>query len=159
MKLLDKYLAVLHHIDFYNISTVDQVKTWGIELGWDGLSKTEKDRKMLSCLKDISTEYNDGPFKYTINKILKISQEFENKVIFVHCREPKEIEKIKCKMNELNIFCKTILVTRPSIKHIISNHADANVLNYEYDYNIVNDGTLEDLRNKALEIFGRLEWH
>ena len=38
---------------------------------------------------------------------------------------------------------------QPRVDEIKSNHADANVENYEYDYIIENDGTLEQLDKMA----------
>jgi dephospho-CoA kinase len=44
---------------------------------------------------------------------------------------------------------KTILMKRDSVKHITSNMADENVFNYDYDIVIENNGTLEELKEKA----------
>ena len=44
------------------ISTIDAIKKLAIQIGWSGL-KEPKDRKFLSDLKDLCTEYNDFPFE------------------------------------------------------------------------------------------------
>ena len=66
--------------------------------------------------------------------------------MFVHIREPEEIQKAK----EL-LGAKTLLVKNPNVELIKSNDADGRVEEYEYDYTIYNDGTLEDLYDKAFE--------
>lgn len=71
-------------------------------------------------------------------------------VVFVHCREPQEIERI---VHELPYFVYTLLIRRPSVEHHYGNHADDDVLNYNYDFTIVNDGTLEDLEEKVKQFY------
>ena len=65
---------------------------------------------------------------------------------FVHCREPWEIQKF------VDILgAKTLLIRRPEIEDSVqSNHADSEVFNYNYDFEINNDGTLWDLEKKAV---------
>ena len=41
--------------DTYIISSVDDIKKKAQLMGWDGVSKTDKDRKFLSDLKDLCT--------------------------------------------------------------------------------------------------------
>ena len=65
--------------------------------------------------------------------------------IFVDVREPAEIDKLKKATNGT-----TLLIRRDSAEASkASNHADANVLNYEYDYVIDNNQTFEDLEVEA----------
>ena len=124
-----------------NYSSVTLVKKIAQIIGWNG-EKTEKDRKFLSDLKLLTTEYNNMPF----NDMKEAIENFYNftphsdKIVFLHIREPEEIEKAAKAFN-----ANTILVTRDSIEHITSNMADANVYNYDYDIIIENNGTLEDL--------------
>lgn len=124
----------------WNYSSVDKVKRIAKEIGWTG-EKTERDRKFLSDLKLLTTDYNDMPFNDIMNKI----QEFKNsnaEVLFLHIREPEEISKVIYR-----IHASTILVKRDSVNQITSNMADANVYNYIYDITIHNNGTIEDLKN------------
>jgi len=126
-----------------NVSTVDKVKEAAkILVGWNG-EKDEVSRKLLVDLKQLSIAYNDAPTKY----ILKMSEEFkesENKLMFVHIREAEEIEKAKKLLN-----AKTLLITNPRVQLITSNDSDGKVNEYKYDYYIDNDGTLDDLKEKA----------
>ena len=68
----------------------------------------------------------------------------ENKVVFIHVREPKEIERLKIALN-----ANTLLIKNDNIMSEFGNHADDMVENYEYDYVITNNGTLQDLEKSA----------
>lgn len=133
------------------ISTVDFVKDIAKQAGWNG-EKNLKNRKFLSDLKDLLTEWDDVPYK-------KIKEEYDNfnfeleqydvsnhkAFLFVHCREPQEIQKFK---DRLNAF--TVLIRRESVEsNKQSNHADSNVFEFKYDCEIDNNGSLENLKNKA----------
>lgn len=128
-----------------NISTVDKVKEAAkILVGWNG-EKDEVSRKLLVDLKRLSINYNDSPTKY----VLEMAEKFrssEDNLMFVHIREIEEIEKTKELLN-----AKTLLITNPRVKLITSNDSDGKVNEYKYDYYIENDGTLEDLKNKAVK--------
>ena len=135
------------------VSTVDFVKEIARQAGWDGV-KRPKDRKFLSDLKDLLTEWDDVPYK----KIMEARNHLDNTlklwrcdpnrgIIFTHCREPEEIKKFVDRENAI-----TVLMRRESVETTEqSNHADANVFNYEYDYVIENNGSLEDLKERAME--------
>ena len=126
-----------------NVSTVDKVKEAAkVLVGWNG-EKDEISRKLLVDLKQLSIAYNDAPTKYICNMAEKF-KDSDNNLMFVHIREANEIEKAKQLLN-----AKTLLITNPRVKLITSNDSDGKVNEYNYDYYIVNDGTLDDLKNKA----------
>lgn len=131
-------------------STIDIIKEIATIGRWDG-SKDPRSRKFLSDLKDLFTEYNDAPLHSIEDAINNFEYDLKTydvddfaHVLFVDCREPKEIEKLKQKFNAI-----TLLIRRPTTKNEFSNHADAEVENYNYDCIIDNDGSLEELKNKA----------
>lgn len=126
-----------------NFSSVDKVKEIAREIGWDG-GKTEKDRKFLSDLKVLSSGYCDMSFKSMNNKVNEFLKNKESILLFLHIREPEEIERA---VKEFG--AKTVLIIRNSVKHITSNMADENVFNYNYDFTIDNSGTIEELNNKV----------
>lgn len=129
-----------------NFSSVDKVKEIAKEIGWDG-KKTEKDRKFLSDLKILISDYCDMPFTSMKNKVEEFLKNDEGEVMFLHIREPEEIKRA---VKEFN--AKTILLVRNSVQHITSNIGDKNVFNYKYDFVIENNGTIEELR-KRVEMF------
>lgn len=125
-------------------STVDYVKEVALICGWDGV-KRPKDRKFLSGLKDLLTEWNDAPFNYIVTAAKYHKRKKNSTAIFIHCREPEEIARLVEALN-----ARTILVSRDAANsEQTTNHADKEVFNYNYDYIIENNGTLEDLREAA----------
>lgn len=136
---------VAKYIPTANFSSVDKVKEIAKIIGWDG-GKTEKDRKFLSDLKILSTEYNDMPYDSIKSKIQSFLEDSLDNFLFIHIREPQEIDRLS---KEFDLT--TILVCRPDVKHITSNMADENVFNYDYDIVIENDGSLLELNEKAKE--------
>ena len=139
----DTFVSLISDISYTtNFSSVDKIKEIARSIGWTG-GKTEKDRKFLSDLKLLCTDYNDLPLNSMKDKFKEFLNSDSN-FLFLHIREPEEIEKAKKIFN-----AKTILIKRDSIKHITSNMADANVFNYNYDIIINNDKRVEELRDKA----------
>lgn len=137
-----KLISKSSDVPIMNFSSVDKVKEIARIIGWTG-GKTEKDRKFLSDLKLLCTYYNDMPFNSMSEKV----REFANSdaaMLFLHIREPEEIERAK-----IAFGAQTILVKRDAVKQITSNMADGNVFNYHYDIVVNNNGSLNDLRGKA----------
>ncbi len=131
-----------------NVSSITPIVEIAKFAGWDG-EKTDKARRLLARLKEVFTEYNDLSFNYCVkqaNEFLKSDEQ----IMFVHIREPKEIERFKEKIN-----CNTILVRRQSVTDgkVYGNSADDEVENYNYDYIIDNNGDLEQLENTVKSFF------
>ena len=132
-------------------STVDKVKEIAVHCGWDGV-KTPKNRKFLSDLKDLLTEYNDLPF----TDILQFVKGWEDDlsmyhvgdklhILFVDDREPEHIERLKKELHATTLLIKRDIAEQQPT----SNHADENVFNYDYDVVIQNNGSLEHLKYEA----------
>lgn len=139
------------------ISTVDFVKKIATKCGWDR-TKTPKNRKFLSDLKDLLTNWGDVPYKKTLQEIdmFKFDLDYwdvsDKGVVFIMCREPKEIERFERELN-----AKSVLIQRASVEfEQQSNHADSEVLNHKYDYIIENNGTVDELKEKAKEFLKNL---
>ncbi len=117
------------------VSSVDKIKEIARMGGWKG-EKNDKGRLLLVRLKQVFVEYNDLPLLSMVeeyNRFLDSS----NLVMFVHIREPQEIDKFKEK-----VACKTILVTRKEAKKW-NNAVDGGVEDYSYDYTFANDDPIE----------------
>ena len=142
------------------ISTVDFIKEIAAQCGWNGV-KNAKNRKFLSDLKDLLTEWDNIPFKKTYEEIRRheffLSQyDLEEKgVVFIFSREPEDIKKYKETLN-----AEVIIVRRDCVENQKqSNHADSEVFNFKYDNTIWNNGTLDDLREQVkrfLDFYGIL---
>ena len=141
-----------------NFSTVDFVKEIATECGWDG-TKTPENRAFLSDLKDLLTNWGDVPYQkvereVSLYRAKAICSDFsDNEILcFIHCREPREIAKFV-----ENMGAETLLILRKAVDHDTqSNHADANVHGMAYDYVVKNDGTIEELEEKAVEFLRKL---
>ena len=138
----DTFAQILNEIvPTLKYSSIDKVKSIAKQCGWNG-GKSEKDRKFLSDLKQLTTEYSDMSFEDIRYNIDKFKHEDIYEVMLIDIREPKEIEKAKKTFN-----AKTILIENNRVKNINSNNSDANVFDYTYDFVIQNNGTLDEFRN------------
>ena len=139
-----------------NVSSIDPIKQIAEQVGWDG-TKDPKSRKFLSDLKKISTDYNEFPTEYLVSKFLQFMCTGEDRssnveeIMFVHIREPKEIDKFINRITyyENCIRIRKVLVTRGEEKEL-GNESDDGVRNYEYDFIFENNGTLEEAKKKWL---------
>ena len=131
-------------IPTFKYSAIDRVKMIARLCGWDG-GKSEKDRKFLSDLKMLTTEYSDLAFASIRDKIFKFyDKDKEHSIMLIDIREPEEIERVKKAFR-----AKTILIKNDRVLLITSNPADANVFNYTYDYVVCNNGTLDEFREEV----------
>lgn len=81
-----------------------------------------------------------------------------NGIIFIHIREPEEIKKLVdyydnefdkiCDYGDFSHEIMTLLIKR-NHDRIYNNHADLNVNDYLYDYEINNDDTIDELKEKV----------
>jgi len=141
--------AVARKYVVLNCSSIAPIKTVAEDLGWDFFDKSDKARKFLSDLKMLSSEYNDFPFKYLLNKYDWFMTSDTMKVMFVHIREPEEIAKFKANVPE----CKTLLIKSNRVERDFGNEADDNVDNYDYDYVYHNDKPLDEVDADFMKFF------
>lgn len=134
-------------------STVDRIKEVAKRAGWDG-RKTLESRKFLSDLKALCREFNDLPFQ-DIKRTLRLFKsdlvnyhvDGHDAILLVDSREPAEIQRFKDEMDAI-----TVLIRRAAIEEeTTSNESDENVFNFDYDYTIDNNGSIDDLRVVAEE--------
>lgn len=139
-------------VQTFNYSSVKEIKELATQIGWDG-GKTEKDRKFLSDLKLLTSDYNDYPYHCIVNMINKFMED-PYELMFIHIRDIPEIERLVAEYPHIH----TLLVRNSRVKHITTNIADANVEDYGYEYIIENNGSFEDLKDAAhifiTDIFG-----
>lgn len=125
-----------------NFSSVDKVKEVARKVGWDDNQKTDKDRKFLSDLKRLTTEYNDMAFEDMKRAVAEFQENDEEVMMFIHIREPEEIERaVK------SFGAEALLVNRGYV--IETNESDRRVNEYDYDYYILNTKALDSLRKSA----------
>ena len=84
------------HFRTMNVSSIDPIKKIASQNGWNG-EKDDKSRKFLADLKKIFTDYNDLPTEYIFGKYKEFLVS-DCEILFVHIREPEEIEKFRRKI-------------------------------------------------------------
>jgi len=130
-----------------NFSTIDPIKSAMLVLGWNGI-KDDHNRRMMVELKQLWIKYNSNACVDYVEKVCDDNW-CKYDIMFVHCREPEEITKI---VNR--IANTTTLLIKSNRGKPLDNGADNIVDGYNYDYIITNDGSLDELKNKAIE-FGK----
>lgn len=143
VELCSKYISV------YNFSSIDKVKEIAKIIGWTG-TKHDKDRKFLSDLKKLTTEYNDMSFE-SIKEAINIFNNNNFELMFIHIREPEEIKRV---VEEFKAY--SLLIKRKNQELIKTNYSDASVFNYDYDY-IIENTTLEEYEKKAIKFIKELK--
>ncbi len=132
----------------HNKSSIDPVKEVATHCGWSG-DKTDKSRKFLSDLKRLMTNYNEYPLQF----LLKEQQYFidgDFDLMFVHIREPEEIEKFL--KHSLTKTLTLLITPRAELQgKVYGNTSDDDVANYNYDLVFCNDKPLEQIVPEFIE--------
>ena len=142
------------HYKVYNISSVDPIKDIARSCGWDG-RKDDKSRRFLSDLKALTIAYNDFPTVWAKERYLGFL-ESENEIMFLHIREPEEIEKF---VRATDGAAKTLLIRGGDrmTKESYGNVSDDRVEEYTYDYYFTNDRSLEDAERDFCALLASVE--
>lgn len=132
----------------YKTSMVRAVKNIAQMCGWQG-GKGDKDRKFLADLKTLLDDYNNFAFESVVNDILRAEKEHYD-YIFIDAREPRDIDRLK----NISLNCYTVLITRKETTNkVYGNDADDCVFDYNYDYIVSNNSTLDELKESAKTLF------
>ncbi len=128
------------HFKITNVSSITPIKEIAAEFGWNG-QKDDKSRRFLAELKRLSVEYNDFPTRWAVERYREFLLS-DSDILFVHIREPEEIEKL---VRATDGRAKTLLIRggERTRQTAYGNAADDLVENYSYDYYYVNDKPLE----------------
>ena len=138
------------HFKTKNISSITPIKEIASRCGWSG-KKDDKSRKFLADLKRLTVDYNDLPTRWALEEY-KAFLSSDEQVMFVHIREPEEIEKF---VRATDGAAKTLLV-RGGVRMRrteYGNAADDEVENYAYDYYFVNDRPLDETEENVKALF------
>lgn len=117
---------------------------------WCG-DKTSKTRKLLSDLKDLLTEYSNYPMNRTVRSIENDFLLYDGPAAFIDMREAADIDKFKELYGDVYDI-QTVIIRRPGdtvAAETSNNHADRDVFEYDYDIVVWNQGSLDDLNDKA----------
>ncbi len=147
-------------LDVVNIQIAFYIKMYAKEIAkWDGDNET----KPRQLLQDLGTELirkqiDEYFFIKRIIQDIDIYSRYFDIITISDGRLPEEFASIKLAYPET----VTVHVTRPGyVSHLTKNQkahvTEALVDTIEYDYDIVNDGTLDDLQKKAIELIQTIE--
>lgn len=117
--------------------------------------KTPELRRFYSDLKDTFDRYCDYTYTNCLTEINSYYSRTENAdiLLFIDAREAKDLQMLRDKFN-----ATVVCIRRANAENLeTSNHADAGVLNFKYDYEIWNNGALEDLKELAYKFCEELE--
>lgn len=150
------FLITYSHTTVTTYSIIDPIKDLMKKIGVD-LNKDEKNRKFMSDFKLLMEDYNDLPYRELINAFERVYYYcyVENNIFIAVMREPKDINRFITELTHIYGFdgkdIYTVLVRNDRVEPITSNIADASVNDIKYDVVIDNNGTKEELANKARE--------
>lgn len=132
----------------YNRSTIDPIKELALQIGWDG-EKTERSRLFLSDLKDITSAFCNYSTKWLLQELEDIKAN-GGELVFVHSREPEDIANLKSLLTHKGYEVHTLIIRRDKAEiDAPNNHADREVLNYNYEASILNNTSLDNLKLTA----------
>lgn len=132
-----------------NVSSITPIVEIARFAGWNG-EKTLAARRLLSQLKQAFTEFNDLSFQYCMDAY-RAFMESDDDLLFLHVREPAEIERLK---QAIGPDCRTLLVRRsdrPAQQY--GNRSDDEVEAYPYDLYFDNHPPLDTLPLRVKKFF------
>lgn len=155
-KSVGKYLYV-SGVEIWKTSLINPIKEAALKLGWT-YEKDDRARKFLSDLK-ILADRTYGFSEDFAKGWAKDFMEYDAPgVLFMQAREPKDIDMIKGAAEEFGLNAVTLFISRKdAVRDEYACEADAGVEEYSYDYTISNDGTIDDLKDKALSFLQALD--
>lgn len=147
-------------LDVVNIQIAYYIKMYAKEIAkWDGDNET----KPRQLLQDLGTELirkqiDEYFFIKRIIQDIDIYSRYFDIITISDGRLPEEFAAIKLAYPET----VTVHLTRPNFTSRLTKDQKAHVTEalvdeIEYDYDLVNDGTLEDLQMKSIELIRQIE--
>jgi len=144
---------VQQNMSVANVSSITPAKKVAMQAGWDG-EMNARGRAFLVDLHQALIKYDDLPYRYLLTQYAEFKAS-DDKIMFVHIREPKQIERFKTGILRRGGECKTLLVTRGP-KKSWGNMADDNVTEYSYDIIFDNNKPLEESGEEFFKMVKKL---
>lgn len=147
-------------LDVVNIQIGYYIKMYAKEIAkWDG----DNDTKPRQLLQDLGTELirkqiDEYFFIKRIIQDIDVYSRYFDIITISDGRLPEEFASIKLAYPET----VTVHITRPGYSSRLTKGQKAHITEalvdeIEYDYDVVNDGTLDDLQKKAIELVQTIE--
>lgn len=152
-----EFIEKQFNIHAVSYSSIDYVKDVAVEkFGWDGVKDT-KGRNLLAGIKQLMIGYNDMPTKKVVlymDEALIYSQD----LFVVDIREPDEIEKLVEHCTQIEVCCITCRINNKRAETLtkekgLSLTGDRLYGQYDYNLDIYNDGSLEELEKEVERVF------
>jgi len=144
--------AAAKELKVRNVSSIDKVKQIAKQAGWDG-QKDMPGRQFLSDLKQAMAAYDDSPNKALLQEFDAFAKGTEQ-VMFVHIREPKEIQKffVTTQKSDVGTDIKvtSLLVTRKAALNL-GLAQDDELAKFKYDSVFNNDKPLEESKQDFIK--------
>jgi len=131
------------YIGAHQESMINDVKAIAIrDYGWDG-AKTDQNRQLLSNIKISLDSQGRSIIRGVVRRVLQIQ---ETEYCTIDAREPPDIRDLVGIFHFLGLSVCTVLIRREAAEASAINGcaADRGVLEYDYDYEIRNDGALPE---------------
>lgn len=132
-----------------HFSSIDPIRNALQEYELISKAKTPANRQILAEVGEVVERVANVRSEYCISKIRATMKVCNNSVFFIHIREPEVIERIKRAKLVWQHQFRTIYVESEYADKEFSNSVDAGTEAYEYDHVVQNNGTINDLRDKA----------
>ena len=142
------------HFRVMNVSSITPIKEIAAQCGWCG-GKDDRSRRFLSELKRLTIEYNDFPTVWATERYRDFLLS-EDEIMFLHVREPEEIEKF---VKATDGAARTLLIRGGSrmAAHNYGNRSDDDVEKYSYDYYYVNEKTLPEAEEEFCRLLSEIK--
>ena len=140
-KLLNEFIPTKH------ISSITPIKRASEEIGWNG-EKTPEYRNFLCEFKKFLNAQGNFIWNYLDKQVEEFMADDKNQVLLIDIREPEEITKAVKRYNAKTIFISNSKAQNNAVRKNL-NESDLNVRCYSYDYNIKNDGSMNEFRANA----------
>ncbi len=139
-------------IAVHAFSSIDPIRDMLSNAGFDLASKTPADRALMAEVGDSVEKHSEWRSQRSFLEIAGFFNDVGDDkpaVMFLHVREPHIIDRIAARVARRGWSMMKVIVRSKRAEHVTSNAADLGVDDIEYDAEIANNGTLDDLAKKA----------
>lgn len=138
-----------HHVASF--SSIDPIRDMLTEAGIDTSAKTQADRALLAAMGTLLEQHSNFRTNWCVNQVLITHRCFCRKapVVFLHVREPENIDRIEALLAPCDIRLWRVFVESDRAETTFSNPSDANVFAMKRNFTVQNNGSLKELEKSA----------
>jgi hypothetical protein len=144
-----RYIWDRYHSESAEYSSIDPIRDVLTKIGIDVSAKTPEDRKLMSVL---GQALEDHSHVRSVSSIRALSDALNDcEPAFLYVREKEMMDKIeqiaRSRFSDIGVI--KLWVNRPGMEHNPSNSSDNIDYDSSYDFQVNNDGTIQDLEITA----------